>query len=82
MITGEDVIDFIRNCKLENKILCRDNSDALMFINREEWNFDSQRSDFEYIGINKQSGRYFKRTVRCLKSEPEIVNETYIAYPD
>lgn len=82
MITGEDIIDFIRNCKLENKILCQDNSDALMFINHDEWNFDSQRSDFEYIGINKQSGRYFKRTVRCLKTEPEIVNETYIAYPD
>lgn len=36
MITGEDVINFIRNCKLENKILCRDNSDDLMLINHDE----------------------------------------------
>lgn len=72
MITGEDIIDFIRNCKLEDKIICRNNSDALMFIIKNEWNSDSKRSDFEYIGIDKQTGRYFKS---------KTVNETYIAYP-
>ncbi len=71
MITGREVVDFIRNCKLEDKIICRGDSDALMFIVKDEWDSNSKKSDIEFIGINKQTGRYFKS---------KTVNETYIAY--
>ncbi len=63
MITGEDIINFIHKCKLEDKDLEQDGNAALMFISKNEYIPSINKHETEYIGINKQTGRYYKRRI-------------------
>lgn len=57
MVTGQEIIDFIHNCKLEDAPIAR-TCDELIFSKR----FDTGHGTYEETGLhlNLQSGMYYK----------------------
>lgn len=77
MLTGQQIIDFIKNCELENAVLSRGScQDTLMFEIDHEFDPVTKKYYYAYMCIDVQAGTYFTSTTTnesyiCRKEKPE-----------